>query len=55
MILIYVVAFIALATIVSVLVWFVMQDRELNGTNNGCTNPQDDQDNSTWPFPRRQP
>jgi hypothetical protein len=37
MILIYIVMFIALATIIGVLVWFAMQDRQLNCTNNGCT------------------
>jgi len=37
MVLLYIVAFICFATIVSVLVWFALQDRELNCTNNGCT------------------
>jgi hypothetical protein len=66
MILIYIVAFIAIATIISVLVWFAMQDRELNCTNNGCTGDcnqgrdcscvGDTPDtNSNWPFPRNRP
>ena len=54
MILIYIVAFIAIATIVSVLVWFAMQDRELDGTNNGCTAAKQDI-SLNWPFPRNRP
>jgi hypothetical protein len=54
MILIYIVAFIAIATIVSVLVWFAMQDRELDGTNNGCTAAKQDI-SPHWPFPRNRP
>ncbi len=55
MILIYTVMLIALVTIIGVLVWFALQDQDLNCTNNGCTKPQDEPDNSNWPFPRRQP
>ena len=66
MILIYIAAFISLATIVSVLVWFAMQDRELNCTNNGCTGDCEQDPNcncvgdtpdtnSNWPFPVNRP
>ena len=54
MILIYIVMLIALVTIIGVLVWFAMQDRELDGTNNGCTAAKQDI-SPYWPFPRNRP
>ena len=38
MILIYIVAFIAVATIVSTLVWFAVQNTDIVCNSNGCTN-----------------
>lgn len=37
MILIYIVAFIAIATIIGVLVWFALQDQNIVCNSNGCT------------------
>jgi hypothetical protein len=51
MILIYIVAIIAIITIVGVLVWFAVNDRTLNCTNNGCTQSCDQGRTCTcgWP------
>jgi hypothetical protein len=71
MILIYIVMLIALVTIIGVLVWFALQDQDLDCTNNGCTQkcdqgrrcscnptpetPKDDFGSLNWPFPRNRP
>lgn len=54
MTLIYIVAFIAIATIVGVLVWFTHQHLDINCSNNGCTGDCVDKTpeiNPNWPFP----
>jgi uncharacterized membrane protein YraQ (UPF0718 family) len=54
MVLLYIVAFIALATIIGVMVWFALQERTLDGNNNGFTAAQQDVD-THWPFPHHRP
>jgi len=54
MVLLYIVAFIALATIIGVMVWFALQERTLDGNNNGFTAAQQEAD-THWPFPHHRP
>jgi len=66
MTLIYIVIFVALATIIGVLVWFALQDPRIACNSNGCTgdcNQGRDCDcvgdtpevNPNWPFPKERP
>lgn len=66
MALIYIVIFVALATLIGVLAWFAHQNPDIRCCSNGCTgdcNQGRDCDcvgdtpetNANWPFPKERP